>query len=915
MTNAVYQATVRELETLLAPRVVSRSLQEGLQLVEKSPMTITLEDVEKILKAHVYRQLQVTMPVTEAKLRISQLLERLQTAEGDAAADEEVLAQQALSVTELKESLKPFSLFFEWPEVQKLRALLQLLDAEQASGNEADKLVQEARAELRGAQQKLEDELVHQARTLTELETSFEGVQSLGGAKVRRLESYIGQIRSAQEARQLAPAEAERALKILGDLRKLMESSVMVDAQGGAEGALAVDADLEHINVETLAPDVSAKLLQIDLENEQHSLEKFYSDYAHLLGYQNAWAEKLERVRAQLAAGSSIANDLEDVRSGLAQAANEQRNALQKELSGMQEGLRALSGELDLAELRQGLQVTRSVLDTTLPPPEDIQHLRSLYSLAQQRTQELSERRAAGAAAQSERLAAQASSLVALRATLKRYSSRAELAAEWAVLERALSALQEAQNAAQVDEGVLAAARQAQAQVEAAAADQAQVDGEREQAQLRQFLSELEALPADAEGAQQNLRGRLDSLLTQAELGSLGPDLITEAQQQVHAYRQSLQASYRARLDAVQERVRSLGISSLASYLASVSSEINQGNFPNLSDTEAVLKEALEMRRAEQLNEVRSLEQELSGYQSATLPQLDALKTQLQEARAQLERGDIVSDLSEIWRALERAQASLERRAADFAPRLDAALASFERVVKLNSDEVAEAGLILRHLDTQREALERVSTGVRAELEASLSRAEVLLEGLEAQFEATQAVADQLAGSNALDGLFDLFGDSSGGLFGDESSGEPPSETPSETAGETAVSTEGGSRLRSGIEPLEAWVDSFLTISGVHGLMVFNDEGEGVSGQLSAEPTELFKTLIDLLQGAYGIGDELALGASSLLLIETSHVALISTLAGPGYRLVAVISSEEVDELLPRLQTDLSSLRAQLVHT
>ena len=51
------------------------------------------------------------------------------------------LEQQASDLSFLKERLKPFNLYFEWSEVQKLRALVQLLDTEHAAGHEANKLI------------------------------------------------------------------------------------------------------------------------------------------------------------------------------------------------------------------------------------------------------------------------------------------------------------------------------------------------------------------------------------------------------------------------------------------------------------------------------------------------------------------------------------------------------------------------------------------------------------------------------------------------------------------------------------------------------------------------------------------------------------------------------------------------------
>ena len=131
--------------------------------------------------------------------------------------------------------MRPFNLYFEWPEVQKLRAQVQLLESEQEAGREATSLVDDAEAQLQEVEQKLEDHLVLQARELGELQEAFEQVRTLGGAKVRRLESLVHHIGEAQAGRQLAPAEVERARRLARDLRKLMESSVYSEEMAGGD--------------------------------------------------------------------------------------------------------------------------------------------------------------------------------------------------------------------------------------------------------------------------------------------------------------------------------------------------------------------------------------------------------------------------------------------------------------------------------------------------------------------------------------------------------------------------------------------------------------------------------------------------------------------------------------------------------
>src|SRR5690554_3395598 len=172
MTNVFYQTAVQELEAVLSPRVVSRSLKEGLRQHGRSPETADLPVIEQIMKAQVYRQLQVTMPVTEAKDAVSNIVARLRELDSSAtstAGETGGLAGQAERLAHLQAELKPLNLYFEWPEVQKLRAQVQLLEAEHEAGRESHALGADAEAQLGLVMQKLEDQLVLQAKELGEL--------------------------------------------------------------------------------------------------------------------------------------------------------------------------------------------------------------------------------------------------------------------------------------------------------------------------------------------------------------------------------------------------------------------------------------------------------------------------------------------------------------------------------------------------------------------------------------------------------------------------------------------------------------------------------------------------------------------------------------------------------------------------
>src|SRR5690606_38504328 len=155
---------------------------------------------------------------------------------------------------------------------------------------------------LEAVAQKLEDQLVLQAREVGELDEALEVVRSLGGPKVRRLESLVNHMRSAQEARHLAPAELERARRLARDLRKLIESSVHAEAPGedgegrpapaeevagAAEGGVfdvgSEDEEILTIDVASLTPEASERLRLIDLAAESDDLATLRDEHGVLL--------------------------------------------------------------------------------------------------------------------------------------------------------------------------------------------------------------------------------------------------------------------------------------------------------------------------------------------------------------------------------------------------------------------------------------------------------------------------------------------------------------------------------------------------------------------------------------------------------------------------------------------------------
>ncbi len=378
MTNAAYQAVIRELEQLLPPRVVSRTLKDGLAAVGRTSEDVTLKDLEELLRGPVLRQLQALLPAGRAEEAVAGILDRILDPDSPALHQTPAFEQKVRGeLAELRENLKPFNLYFEWPEVQKLRAQLQLLEDEADAGGEVASVLSEARDQLALLRQKLEDQLVLQAGELAELEEALERLSTLGGPRVRRLESLISRIRKAQEQRVLMPAEIDQARLLSVDLRKLLESSVYSTAAPGEELDLKATAEL-------LPEEVNERLRQLDLENEAHRLDQVELQHANLLALRQELSARLASLRSTITGGESAADGITALEVALEQAFAEERLALTRELGSIAADEAALQTPVGMGQLRQALQVANGILATTLPDPADIRHIRSLHELARE---------------------------------------------------------------------------------------------------------------------------------------------------------------------------------------------------------------------------------------------------------------------------------------------------------------------------------------------------------------------------------------------------------------------------------------------------------------------------------------------------------------------------------------------------
>ncbi len=310
MANTLYRAAVRELERLLSPRLASQSLHEGLAALGQSADTLRLADAETILRNRVLPRLTGSLGEAEARTTVEGVLGRLaEVAAAETRAHD--LELQAEAVRELRTALKPFSLHFEWREVQELRAQLARIEAEHAAGRAAGEPIAAAQALLRVLTRKLDEQVAAQAAELTRLEAAHHDLSSLASPKLRRLAGLIDVIRTSQNDRQQAPAEVERAHALVAELRALQLRRADDEVQA-LRGLADTFADLL-----ALEPDLADRLAALRV----HAARSPLGD--ELRAFRAELRERQEALRRVLAAEFGAASGderLEPLRSAALEA-------------------------------------------------------------------------------------------------------------------------------------------------------------------------------------------------------------------------------------------------------------------------------------------------------------------------------------------------------------------------------------------------------------------------------------------------------------------------------------------------------------------------------------------------------------------------------------------------------------------
>ncbi len=921
-TTSVYQVTVEELEALLSPRVVSRSLKDGLATIGKTPQDVGYEDIEKILKAQVYRQLQVTMPVNEAKTRIQDILTRIKNLE--IAVQEEdasgiALEKQSEILFNLHERLKPFNLYFEWSEVQKLRALIQLLEVEQEAQREAGKLVADAREQLAIVEQKLEDELVNQGKELTRLEATLEGTKTLGGIKVRRLENLLRQIRVSHENRQLATAELERSKKLAIDLRKLMESSVVIGDDMpdndvpltpvlDDEGLMEAEPDESELLISDISPDIQARIAEIDLEGEGYSLESIRNEYKTLLNYSEELSATIDGYRQKLENGQSIADELKDIQETMRKVSEEKRLELLNEIKSIQSQVSKFDEEIVDAELKQAIQVGLGILETTLPKIGDVEHIRNLFRLAKEKQAERQKQRLEKRRELEIHYKKQAKALADFSETLAFYKKRTDLVREYGNFEITVKALKGLHKEKKVSISILSRAQEAQKILESAAAERAQKEIDRKKALLKALLSELRALPVpdSLKDEATTVENKIASYANNLDESYLADDTIDESAADIQRIKTKINELYLQDLQAILAKAKKYNLEANIAKLNQAIQNLDSNIYPRISELEAELSLALESLRQRQVNDFRQLTLELDRYKGLNLEGLDELHEFASDAQAKLAAGKLISGFDEIWLKLEALRATIEEKTANFIPQLDKALNDFESISKLNSEEVATVGIILKHLDEQRDSFTRVSVGVRGQLINSLVEAQELIAKLGEQLEATRAIAGKLASNNVLDSLF---GGSSSALTSVSGDSKEPSRIPSEAREDKDEnSQEEQTIIRSNNKNIDDFVERYEAMQAVSQILIF-DGANIIAGNYKIDPAGLSNVLVEMDEKFSLLGGELKLKRHDMALFSFEKISLVVVWPNKNNCIVVITRDQtSLGFVVQQLKRDISEI-------
>jgi chromosome segregation protein len=714
-----YADLSRSLKPVLGERT-EEVLQEGLRRLQLRPEALDPEGIELLLKRIVYRELQARYPIPEARTIVSQILSQLKGND--------------VGLSQLEAGLKRFQLYLDWPEVGRLRSIINALRA-QPQGELAQELLKEGRALLTQLERKLQEALLRQSRDLSDLEAAWLKVKHIGGPKVRRFETLLHQIQEAHAQETLAPAEVERARSLAVELRKLVESSVVQAPTLVEEPVPALDLPAEapedfevEIDLEGLSEEQQSKIREIDRAEERRRLEALKIQYQDFLTPE--LNETFERLFQRLESGELLGDELETFEASLKAREQEAFTEARVRYEWMAERLRQLEAELkeEAAPLSARLNLALETLQMGALP-KDFESLEALLSDLERR--------------QKERKAAEER-----RAQLQR-----ELAQLRQEAEQALSLYHHQPGVAQFLNTL-----------------PEQIDDEKALQELKERLSQLLVQLAQAQKEQKLQQASLKAALAALPIELLGPEGAALARQRDQLLsklntEQPPLTQLRGAIEALSREVReamSRQLTQLAHQAAqwNVSLEgltearklLEQGGVPDLRGLETRLREAVSRRQQALLDELTRLEEQAQALRGLGG---EGLLEGLSLAKARLRAGEPI-ELTPFAQDLSHLQSQLGLLRNSLRGRIEALEAAFPRYQNPGGDTVNQLRPRIKFLAEAKGKLEQLGAQGLLELRSSLEEAEQLFRQLEEEHQAAQQVLSELKGAD-LESLLEIF--------------------------------------------------------------------------------------------------------------------------------------------------------------
>ena len=746
---------LNQLQTALEPHLGSKTqavLEEGLARLGLGPDALDPDRAAVLLKRFVYRALQSQMSAPAARKVIESVLQELRATSVDSEASPS-RPQPKLNTEEnprqaLQKALSRFKLYFEWPEVQRLRSLVALLEASENEGQPTEDLIQEALEQVKLLEEKLQNALLRQARDISDLEDSLERVKNIGGAKPKRLRSLLKQIKEAQQQDTLATAEVERARKLAADLRKLVESSVVQnptlipditpDAAPESNKRTLLDnapADIQEgdeeieilIDFDNLEPEVAERIREIDLAEERRHLESLKDRFAGVLA-EDTVVPLMHRIESQLESGEPVGQQLDELESLLEDAHKNALASARARYEWLSERLRNLEKEdpdLETRFARTQLDLIKESIEIGALPADLEQVEQQIKSIEET----LAEKKRLQVRRQ--RLIEEAESLL----TQARDALPEDNLPEVAQYRERLAVLEAGLEAGEIDEGLL---NRLKTELPGLLGRLAKA-GEEARALRSRLLAKLEALP-DLNTLDQ-ARNALKERLVESPPEDLEDDveaLVAQASREVEAH-----------LQTIKQRLASYGAD--AGFLDEALDQLRDGRLPNLSSLDRRAEQAIEKARAPVVQELRRLRaaaermRELGG---------EELLERITAAEVELEHG--LPNLAPLKTQL---QTLVERREAwrrKLAYRYRALRERFEAARAVGGETAYRALNLFNFLEKGASRIERLGASGLSEMERSLTEAEQLVDQLEQEYAAAKEVAEQLSDTD-LDDLLGVF--------------------------------------------------------------------------------------------------------------------------------------------------------------